>query len=295
MAFRSLLVVALLLAATWIQAGEYAVPGTTVVLPLLDGMESNPQAHGVVHAEKGIPLISISVIRKLDRDRVFKEPPGYTAAINGVDFDFTESVRDKGERKLGVILAGVKIDGQGLTITGIFEAGNAAEKELVTRTILGTRFGKTVLTSFMEALPISFDLLPDLDLVTMMSGSVILAGKDESFSSAKGMTVTTVRQELAADEKDIVLKTICQQLAEKTFGVKPDDGKLEKTTLGSMSGFRFTVSKSAAGKLPPGVVYAVWKDGITVVVIPARESGAAEMALFTKQVAKLKSSLKLRK
>lgn len=278
-----------------IHAADYTVPGTTVVLPLIDDLQGDPEIQGVFKAEDGFPRVAISVIRKLDRERMFKEAPAYTAVINGVEFEFSESTRDKGERKLAVIMAGAKIEGQGLTIIGLFEADNAKQKELVTKTIMGARFGKKLLTSFMDALPVTFEVLPELDVVTTMSSGLQLAGKDESVGMAKGMTITAMHQELSADEKDAVLKATCQQVAEKIWSVKPEDGKVEKTTLGAMSGFRFTISKSAAGKLPPGVVYAVSKDGITLVMLPARESGPAEMALFTKQVAKMKTSLKLRK
>lgn len=278
-----------------LHAADYTVPGTTVVLPLIDDLQGDAEIQGVFKAGEGFPRIAVSVIRKLDRERVLKEPAAYTAVINGVEFEFSESTRDKGGRKFAVIMAGANIEGQGLTIVGLYEADNAKHKEVVTKTIMAARFGKKLITSFMDALPVTFDVLPELDVVTTMSGGLQLAGKDESVGTAKGMTITAMHQELAADEKDAVLKAMCHQVAEKIWSVKPDDGKLEKTTLGVMSGYRFTINKSAAGKLQPGVIYALNKDGITVAVMPSRESGPAEMALFTKQVTKMKSTLKLRK
>lgn len=296
MPVRAVLLLGLLLVSAWASAADYQVPGTTVVLPLIDGLQGEREAFGVTRADEAFPRISVMVMRNLGRDRVFKIPAAYTATINGVEFDFSESVKEKDGIKMMIVIAAAKIGAQALTITGVHEEGNLKDQETVKKTILGMRFGKTLVGSYLEALPISFGVIPELDLVMMLNGAVTLAGKDETTDSAKAMMITPIEQELTAEERDDVLSSVCLQMAEKTFGAKAEDGKLEKTTLGVMPGFRFTVDrKKVAGKNPPGVLYTVAKDGVTLIIAPHRDAGAEEMALFTKQVAKMKTTLKPRK
>lgn len=283
-----------LLVATRLAAADYTVPGTTATLPLIAGMVGDPEVHGVVKAGETFPRVSISVMRRLGRERVFKDQPAYTRQIDGHDFDFLEAVKEKDGTNLTIVMASARLGEQAITVTGMFVTGDEAQKDAVTQTIMGARFGDKLIASPMDWLPISFEVIPDLEVMMLAPGALTLTGKDQTVDNGKGMMVLAFLQELTPNERDEVLQGTCRQMAEKHLSAKPEDGKLEKLTLGQMSGYRFTVAKNATAKLPGSSVCAVAKDGITVIIVPFK-AGAEETPLITRQIAKMKSSLKPRK
>lgn len=294
MIIRTLTLALLLMIAAWLGAADYMVPGTTVELPLSEGFAGAPEIQGIRRPGEVFPLIGVTVMQRLGRERAFKDPVTSTASINGIVFDFTETTKEKDGRKLAFIIAAAKIGEQALSFMGMYEAGNARDKDLITKTIMGARFAATLITpSYQEWLPITFEVIPEFEVLMMAQGSMTLARKGDTVDTGAGMMIVVIRQELTPDERDTVLKATCQQMAIKQFAVKAEDGKVEKTTLGKLPGYRFTVSKGPAAKLPGASVHAVAKDGVTVILLPFRPE-SADLGLFAKQIAKMKTSLTLR-